>query len=58
MYSGKRNCCRCECGGNYNATSFMINPRSEVNDGLVEKRLKRAQRLVENGADVDYGTIS
>lgn len=52
VYSGKRNHCRCGCGGDYTATSFMKEPRSEVNDKLVEKRLKRAKKLVENGADV------
>lgn len=56
VYSGKRNCCRCGCGGEYTATSFMQNPRSEVNDSLVQKRLKRAQALVRSGADVDYGS--
>jgi hypothetical protein len=33
----------------------MENPRSQVNDSLVEKRLSRAKRLVETGAEVDYG---
>jgi hypothetical protein len=62
VYFGKRDCCRCGCGGDYTATSFMVNPpsfmvnpRSGVNDSLVEKRLKRAQHLVESGADVNYG---
>jgi hypothetical protein len=55
VYFGKRDCCRCGCGGDYTATSFMVNPRSDVNDSLVEKRLKRAQHLVESGADVNYG---
>ena len=55
VYSGKRNCCRCGCGGDYTATSFMKNPRSEVNDSLVAKRLKRAQALVREGANVEYG---
>ena len=55
VYFGKRDCCRCGCGGDYKATSFMVVPRSDVNDSLVEKRLKRAKRLVESGADVDYG---
>ena len=54
VYSGKRNCCRCGCGGDYTATSSMQNPRSAVNDSLVAKRLKRAQALVRAGADVDY----
>lgn len=55
VYSGKDQHCRCGCGGEYVATSFMEEPRSDVNDVLVEKRLKRAKRLVEQGADVDYG---
>ena len=55
VYSGKRNCCRCGCGGDYVATSFMENPRTEVDDRLVEKRLKRAKKLVEEGANWDYG---
>lgn len=55
VYSGKRDCCRCGCRGDYTATSFMVNPRSDVNDSLVEKRLKRAQRLIGSGADVNYG---
>ena len=55
VYNGKRNCCRCGCGGDYVASSYMANNRSEVNDSLVEKRLARAKRLVEQGADVSYG---
>ena len=56
VYLGKRNCCRCGCGGTYTATTFMIDPRTDVIDNkLVEKRLKRAQNLVEGGADVQYG---
>jgi hypothetical protein len=55
VYSGKRDHCRCGCGGTYTSTSKMENPRSQVNDSLVEKRLSRAKRLVETGAEVDYG---
>jgi hypothetical protein len=56
VYSGKRNCCRCGCGGEYIATTFMEKPRTDViNDELVAKRLKRAQRLILQGADVDFG---
>ena len=51
VYVGKDNCCRCGCGGEYTATSYMENPRSDVNDSLVAKRLKRAQRLVSEGAE-------
>ena len=33
----------------------MVKPRTEdINDELVAKRLKRAKRLVESGASVDY----
>jgi hypothetical protein len=55
VYMGKRRHCRCGCGGEYTATSYMKEPRSTVNDMLVYQRLKRAKMLVLNGADVDYG---
>ena len=54
VYFGKDRCCRCGCGGTYTATSYMENPRSEVNDALVEERLKRAKKLVLEGAKVEY----
>lgn len=55
VYNGKRNCCRCGCGGEYTATSFMDKPRSIINDELVAKRLKRAKTIVKNGGEVDFG---
>lgn len=55
VYLGKDRYCRCGCGGTYTATTFMKNPRSEVNDSLVQKRLKRAKKLVLEGAEVEYG---
>ena len=55
VYVGKDRCCRCGCGGNYTATSYMVKPRSEVNDSLVEKRLKRAKRLIESGVEYQIG---
>jgi len=55
VYLGKDHHCRCGCGGEYTATSFMEDPRSDVNDSLVARRLKRAKRLVEAGiAAVEY----
>ena len=58
VYKGKRYSCRCGCGGDYVATSFMENPETcTTNDKLVERRLKQAQKLILEGiADVDYGT--
>jgi hypothetical protein len=56
VYLGKRNCCRCGCGGDYTATSHMASPRSEINDTLVLKRLKSAKKLVNNGADIIEGS--
>lgn len=53
-YSGRDNVCRCGCAGTYTATSYMKNPRSEVNDKLVESRLKRAKRLILSGADARF----
>lgn len=55
VYSGKRNCCRCGCGGKYTATSFMESPRSEVDNAKVLKSLEKAKRLVKAGHDVDFG---
>ena len=55
VYFGKDHCCRCGCGGTYTATSYMKDPRSEVNNKLVETRLKRAKELVLEGAKVKYG---
>lgn len=56
VYKGKRNNCRCGCGGTYVATSYMENPRTdEINDKLVARRLKQAQQLVLEGVDVDWG---
>jgi hypothetical protein len=55
VYVGKDRCCRCGCGGDYTATSYMVKPRSDVNDSLVEKRLKRAKRLVESGVEYQIG---
>lgn len=55
VYYGKRECCRCGCGGEYTATSFMQNPRSDVNNETVEQRLARAKRLVRAGMVVSYG---
>jgi hypothetical protein len=56
VYLGKRNCCRCGCGGSYTATSYMDKIRSaELNDKLVNTRLIRAKKLVLKGVDVEYG---
>jgi len=51
VYSGKRDCCRCGCGGEYTATSAMTSPRSRVDDQLVRMRLNRAKRLIREGAE-------
>jgi hypothetical protein len=58
VYKGKRACCRCGCGGDYTATSYMDTPRTytDINDKLVARRLKQAHKLVIEGASVDYGT--
>jgi hypothetical protein len=57
VYSGKRYCCRCGCGGTYTTTSYMVNPfADDTNDKLVERRLRKAKKLVLDGAEVDYGT--
>jgi hypothetical protein len=54
VYIGKDNHCRCGCGGEYTATSYMQNPRSEVNDKLVEKQLNRAKKLISGGVKHEF----
>ena len=54
IYQGKDNWCRCGCGGTYVATSYMKEPRSDVDDKLAQRRLNQAKKLVEDGAVVDY----
>ena len=56
VYSGKDAHCRCGCGGDYIATSYMINPRSEVNDTRAQRRLDRAKRLLIKGNNYSIGT--
>ena len=50
VYQGKDNHCRCGCGGEYTATSFMENPRSTVDDKSVAKKLERAKKLISSGS--------
>jgi hypothetical protein len=50
VYQGKDNHCRCGCGGEYTATSFMEDPRSPVDDALVAKKLERAKKLISSGS--------
>jgi len=56
VYLGARECCRCGCGGTYISTSYMIKPRNVINDKLAQMRLRKAQRLVNSRADVDFGS--
>jgi len=55
-YLGADRCCRCGCRGEYTATSYHNNPRSEVNDSLVEFRLERAKRLIRKGNKYEIGS--
>ena len=45
VYFGKRNWCRCGCGGEYIASTYMKEPRSAVNNAIVSKWLKRAVKM-------------
>jgi hypothetical protein len=45
-YYGKDNCCRCGCRGTYYATSYMIEPRSDVDNDKVQEFLEAAQEKV------------
>lgn len=56
VYLGKDRACRCGCGGKYVCTSFMENPRSDVNDVLAGTRLRRAKKLYRAGAETDFGS--
>jgi hypothetical protein len=47
VYYGTDRVCRCGCKGEYTSTSYMNNPRSTVNDILVQKRLKRAIQIAK-----------
>ena len=46
VYEGKRDCCRCGCGGEYTATRFMKNPRSIVDTSHVETLLQHTKDLL------------
>jgi hypothetical protein len=55
IYIGKDRVCRCGCAGEYVSTSFMEDPRNDVDDKLAESRLKRAKKLALNtNSVVDY----
>jgi hypothetical protein len=54
VYSGKEGC-RCGCGGEYVTSSYSTAQRSEVNDALIIKRLKRAKTLINKGAIFEMG---
>jgi len=57
VYLGKDHHCRCGCGGKYVSTSYMLNPRSEVNDKSVEKQLTRAKKLINSEAEYQINDI-
>jgi len=55
IYIGKDRVCRCGCAGEYVSTSYMEDPRSDVDDKLAGSRLKRAKKLALNTtSEVDY----
>ena len=55
VYVGKRECCRCGCGGSYTDTSYSLNEDKDVDDDYVQLKLDKAKKLVEGGAEVLYG---
>jgi hypothetical protein len=55
-YVGVDRACRCGCRGEYTATSYHSNPRSEVNDQLNLKRLQKVKRLVQSGSSYEIGS--
>ena len=55
IYIGKDRVCRCGCAGTYVSTSYMEDPRNDVDDKLAGSRLKRAKKLSLNtDSVVDY----
>ena len=55
IYIGKDRVCRCGCAGTYVSTSYMEDPRNDVDDKLAGSRLKRAKKLALNTtSEVDY----
>jgi len=55
IYLGKDRVCRCGCAGKYISTSYMENPRNDVDDKLAASRLKRAKKLALNtDSEVEY----
>ena len=55
IYIGKDHHCRCGCGGKYVSSSFMDNPRSEVNDIQILNLLQRAQKYNKKYNTAEYG---
>jgi len=55
VYEGKNNHCRCGCGGEYTATTFMESPRSEVDNDLVLGKLEIAKALIKGGKKPEFG---
>ena len=57
VYSGKRNCCRCGCEGEYIATSYHVSEyktaKYTVDDKLVMEKLSKAKTLIQNGANCE-----
>lgn len=55
IYFGKDNHCRCGCGGTYVATSYMIEPRSAVDDTEAEALLRKAKKYDKIHNCAEYG---
>lgn len=60
VYLGKRDCCRCGCGGDYTFTTYSTRKEKyyDINNKLVEKRLKRAKQLVLNAKTFGHGNVN
>ncbi len=54
IYKGKNNHCRCGCGGEYVATSFMEHPRSIIDNKKAEKWLKNAKTYDKKHNNAEY----
>jgi hypothetical protein len=59
VYKGKRDCCRCGCGGTYFASTYgdeNVQGRSNsVDNKKVERYLRQAKKCIDYGKDYIIG---
>lgn len=53
IYIGKDKACRCGCLGYYISTSYMLKPRSEVDDKQAQELLDQSIEFVIKGFEIE-----